>query len=259
MQKEVTLESPIVPQKRTAEYALKDKDTGKEVGHMTQVVAKVLEDGEELCKIDVRTEMFDGDVMEESSLLTMGKAAHYVSCYLTTKNKHRKTLMETMIQHKALKPVMDSSVPSLSVCPVQTPCLSCANTLNCTPPGAMGFLFEACPFTAVGKSNLRIRVTKEDYLLVEDVKFSKEKVRVPAGDFECYKMDMTPDATPMMNNAPMNIPGGVKSVAQEFMPSILRWYSAKPPHCLIKYEGFRCMGTPEKAVIAELVSIEEED
>jgi hypothetical protein len=121
----------------------------------------------------------------------------------------------------------------------------------------VNFFLEGGPFILKGKSNLRMMVTEEEFLQIEEVKFSKEKVNVPAGDSECYKMEVTPDATPMLRNVPISVPDGlIKTMTQQFMPSIYRWFLVEEPHYLVKYEGFRCMGTPEKPVIAELVNIE---
>lgn len=66
----------------------------------------------------------------------------------------------------------------------------------------------------------------------------KEPVRTPAGDFECYKIEMVPHL-------------GVLNVARSFYPKAFFWFTVSAPHFWVRYEGLENgPGTPE--VVMEL-------
>ena len=64
----------------------------------------------------------------------------------------------------------------------------------------------------------------------------KERVKTPAGDFDCYKVEMVPHL-------------GVLNVARYFFPKTFFWFSVAPPHFWVRYEGLENgPGTPEIAM-----------
>lgn len=68
----------------------------------------------------------------------------------------------------------------------------------------------------------------------------KEKVSVPPGDFDCYKMELRPDL------------GLLNFVITPFLPKTYLWFTVSKPHLWMKYEGLESgLGTPY--VIRELV------
>jgi hypothetical protein len=61
----------------------------------------------------------------------------------------------------------------------------------------------------------------------------RERVRTPAGEFDCYKIEMVPHL-------------GVLNVARYFYPKVYFWFTVAPPHFWVRYEGpENGPGTPE--------------
>ena len=52
----------------------------------------------------------------------------------------------------------------------------------------------------------------------------KEHVRTPAGEFDCYKVEMVPHL-------------GVLNVVRSFFPKTFFWFTVAPPHSWVRYEG----------------------
>jgi hypothetical protein len=52
----------------------------------------------------------------------------------------------------------------------------------------------------------------------------KERVKTPAGEFECYKLEVVPHV-------------GVLNVFRSFFPKAYFWFAVAPPHFWVKYEG----------------------
>jgi hypothetical protein len=74
-----------------------------------------------------------------------------------------------------------------------------------------------------------------------DVEFKmrgRERVRTPAGEFECFKLELVPHM-------------GILDIFRSFYPKAFFWFTADPPHFWVRYEGpENGRGTPE--VIMEL-------
>ncbi len=76
-----------------------------------------------------------------------------------------------------------------------------------------------------------------------------ETVTVPAGTFPCYRFKISVDLKSVM---PMS--GFVSMVASAFVQSLYFWFSQKPPHPFIKYQG--SVGPPgSPSIVMEAVSI----
>jgi len=68
----------------------------------------------------------------------------------------------------------------------------------------------------------------------------RERVETPAGAFECYKVEVVPDA-------------GFLNLFRLFFPKAFFWFTADPPHFWVRYEGPESgPGSPE--VVMELTS-----
>jgi hypothetical protein len=60
----------------------------------------------------------------------------------------------------------------------------------------------------------------------------REMVHTPAGDFECYKLEMVPHV-------------GMLDVFRKFFPKSHIWFTVAPPHFWVKYEGLENgLGSP---------------
>jgi hypothetical protein len=66
----------------------------------------------------------------------------------------------------------------------------------------------------------------------------RERVKTPAGEFECYKVELVPHV-------------GILNVFRAFYPKTFFWFTIAPPHRWVRYEGpENGRGTPE--VVMEL-------
>jgi hypothetical protein len=66
----------------------------------------------------------------------------------------------------------------------------------------------------------------------------KEHVKTPAGEFECYRIELIPNL-------------GVLNILHSFLPKAQFWFSASEPHFWVRYEGpENGPGTPE--IVMEL-------
>ena len=66
----------------------------------------------------------------------------------------------------------------------------------------------------------------------------KEHVKTPAGEFDCYKVEMIPHL-------------GLLNIVRSFFPRTFFWFTVAPPHFWVRYEGLENgPGTPE--IVMEL-------
>jgi hypothetical protein len=70
----------------------------------------------------------------------------------------------------------------------------------------------------------------------------RERVRTPAGDFECYKVELVPDL-------------GALNLLRFAAPKVYFWFTVDPPHFWVRYEGpENGRGTPD--IVVNLSSFE---
>jgi hypothetical protein len=70
----------------------------------------------------------------------------------------------------------------------------------------------------------------------------KERVRTPAGEFECYKIELVPQL-------------GALNLLRSFLPKAYFWFTLAPPHFWVRYEGpENGAGTPQ--IVMELKTYE---
>jgi hypothetical protein len=70
----------------------------------------------------------------------------------------------------------------------------------------------------------------------------KESVKTPAGEFECYKIELVPQL-------------GALNVLRSFLPKAYFWFTVAPPHFWVRYEGpENGAGTPQ--IVMELKTYE---
>ncbi len=78
-----------------------------------------------------------------------------------------------------------------------------------------------------------------------------EKIKVPAGEFECYKIELryAPDTIPIFKLLPSYF-------AEKLIPSYYLWVDKNAPHTMVRFQGkLEGMTSPEQA--QELVKIHE--
>jgi hypothetical protein len=80
----------------------------------------------------------------------------------------------------------------------------------------------------------------------------RERITVPAGEFDCYRVLMRPDVGSVYPDLPLM----VRAVARFFVPTNTLWITVDAPQILVKFAGV--MGPPRSPnVVARLVRISE--
>jgi hypothetical protein len=70
----------------------------------------------------------------------------------------------------------------------------------------------------------------------------KERVKTPAGEFDCYKIELVPRL-------------GALNLVRSFLPKTFFWFTVAPPHFWVRYQGFENgRGTPQ--IVMDLKSYE---
>jgi len=252
---DILAKTPTVPDGRILKYQIKNKDTGDIVAHHTQVVSRVTEEGQECYKVEVRTEGGGIGVLEETAVLGIADTLKLVSWHLVAHDNRGNKWMESSGKYADLKELLESSLTSVKRCAMQSPCLGCVNITNCTPPGMVNFCLEGLPLTPKSKGNVLIMLVEGKYLEIDTATSSKERVTVPAGDSECYKLESFPDLSCVLNNIPVHVPG-MAMMVKPLLATTHRWLSVEEPHYLVMFEGSICMAAAGERVIGELMSIE---
>ena len=236
---EIILGVPVVQDGEVTKYRLIGQESGQVSSYLTRVVNRIQVNGKECYRISAKTEYVKGEITEETSFLEISDILKPVSCHWTTKTKNGNVLLDT---------VMSYEDESLELPP------------NTAPPTGLVFSVRGGPF--VPKRKITVNLLMHTGQLAKfNIEVSKEKVTVPAGTFECYKVGWSPDPESMMSQMPgSKMPPGFGMVAQHFMPTVYRWYSREKPYHTVKFEGFYpplpCASAEQ--IIEELIGIESE-
>lgn len=211
---EIDLGVPTVQGRETTRYHLMGQDSKKVVGYVTQVIHRIQEEGEKCYRIHTSTEYIEGDSTEEISILALDEGPRPVSSHRVVKGKDGTILLESKQRFKA---------ESVELPP------------NPTFPGIDGlsFCLRGCIFVPKKKIEVNAMCMEATVLRMHG-SVSKDKVTVPAGVFECYKIEMVGE---LMETLGYKTPPGMGALMEHFMPSIRHWYSQEEPHYLVKYEG----------------------
>jgi len=234
---EIALGCPNVRDGEVTKYRLLAQDDGEIVGHITRSVQRTQDNGKEVYRVFSRTESVTGAVLEDSAVMEIANTLKPLSSQWITRNKNGNILMDARINHE------DDTV--------QLP-------LNSGTPAAITFNFRGGPFLPKEKIAFYTMV-----LGGQSFKFymetSREKVKVPAGNFDCYKLKLTGDADSMISQMPgKKMPPGMGMFAQHIIPTMYRWVTQDEPHYMVKFEGYYGPPFPvSDTVIEELISIEQ--
>ena len=135
----------------------------------------------------------------------------------------------------------------------------------CASTSSMGLYLREASFIPKSMVSLNIMMMDQTFKINVTTAKEKELITVPAGTFECHKVELTPDVGSMMDqlSTGFHFPPGFYTIAQKlvsrFMPSIINWYAVDSPHHSVKYEGVGYSSSAlsmGEAIIEELVSIE---
>ena len=96
-----------------------------------------------------------------------------------------------------------------------------ADTLE--PEGIAGIL-RFLPFDHLHSESIHL-FTNEPHLYEAKLELrGRERVKTPAGDYECYKLELVPQL-------------GALNVFRTFLPKAYFWFTVAPPHFWVRYEG----------------------
>jgi hypothetical protein len=162
--------------------------------------------------------------VEETTILEIREALFPISYQRTAKDKNGKVLSDAKLIYEG-EPLELNSVPQGAIA-------------FCTRGGP--FILKGGHFAPKSKTTLSLMPGEKRNSLKISLEFSKEKVKVPAGTFDCYKAEVTIDPDSMMSMMPpgFKVPPGVLNLMKQFMPPINRWFSQEEPHYPVKSEGF---------------------
>jgi hypothetical protein len=109
-----------------------------------------------------------------------------------------------------------------------------ADTL--TPEGIAGIL-RFLPFDHWRPERMHLFSNEPRMYEVKLVMKDQEAVKTPAGEFNCYKIELVPDL-------------GALNMFRTFLPKAYFWFTVKPPHFWVRYEGpENGAGTPQIAMV----------
>ncbi|MDY6966033.1 MAG: hypothetical protein SVM80_08725 [Halobacteriota archaeon] len=238
---EIILKTPLIPDGETMKFRIIKQETDEVIGYRTHLVNRISEDGKDYYKVHLKTESIDGEVTEETSFMEMAEILKPISRHTITKREDGKMRSDVKINYEGM------DMPS-----------NC-----CASPGAMSLYLRGGPFDPKSKVSLNIIMMDRTFKLNATTAKGKETITVPAGTFECYKVEWTPDIGSLMDQLPagFNFPQAFYSLAERlasrFIPSVFYWYSTKAPHCPIRYEGVEPSSfSTGEPIIEELIGIE---
>ena len=241
---EIVLKAPLVSDGESLKYSIKKQEGGELLGQRTYSINKVIGGGKECYKVFVKTESNNQELREtidETSIIEISDVLTPISRHMITTVKDGKVIYDTFSNYEEFeKPI------------------NCCASLS-----TVGLSLRDCPFTP--KSNISINVMMVDRFFKVNATVAKEKevIKVPAGTFECHKVELVPDIASLLEQLPtgFNFPQAFYTLAQKlasrFMPSVHFWYSTKDPCIPIKYEGVEPLSSSVgEPIIEELLSIE---
>ena len=234
------LRVPAIPDGELTRYRLLGVDSNQISATFGQAISKYQENGKQYYKVHTTTEYIQGDVAEDISTLEVAEFLKPISSRRLVKK------CDGTILTKLFMRFPDSSPK---------------DPLNPILPGVQGvcFCLRGCTFT---QNKFTINsMAMEGYPFRQRVTISKEKVTVPAGEFNCYKVDVFADNMDVMGIKP---PPGMGGMIERLIPSNRYWYSVESPHHMVKFQGFamsaaatiRTQAIVGEEAVGELLSIE---
>ena len=236
--REIALEVPTVTDGEVTKYRLIEQTSGDICGYVTRRVDRT-ENGQGACySVSTQTESVDGKVSEETTILGVTEVLKPLSSQWIAKSNSGKVLMDARM-------IYDNGTSEFP--------------LNSHPMTAAEFSLRGGPFILNARIPINVLVLGGQSFKWH-IETSKEKVIVPAGTFECYKVKYIMDTDSILSQMPgVKMPPGFGTFAQHLMPTFCRWYSQEEPHYSVKFEGFYPPPCPvNELVFEELVSVGEE-
>ena len=240
-QEELSLRVLDIVDGETTRYHLLGQQSQKVSAYLTQVVSKFEEEGRECYKLHTKTQYIEGDMTEETSTLETAGSLRPLCSHRIAKSKSGAVLLDSTL----LFDDATLDVPS-----------------NAVLPGVDGLSFCLRGCTFVPKKKIAVSaMCIEGTVLRLHGPISTEKVTVPAGTFDCYKVELVGD---VMDTMGYKMPPGMGGLVEHFLPTNHYWFSQKEPHYLVKLEGIALSSTgavhklpsENEHTIQELLSIE---
>ena len=127
---------------------------------------------------------------------------------------------------------------------------------------ASSFSFRGGPFVPKSKVSFGVVTYPSGKCVKIYGEIDQETVTVPAGTFECFRVDVTPDFESIMEQMmppAFKPPPGMELFMKSMMPPTIRWFAQSLPHYLVKAEGGVISPAPflkQDPIIEELVSVQ---
>ncbi|MDY6834134.1 MAG: hypothetical protein SVY53_04965 [Chloroflexota bacterium] len=240
---ETIMQVPQVPDGETSTYRLLMGE-GEEnpVGSQKRVVSRLREGNNELFQLYSVTDYGDLGSLEETAIFEIIDILKPVSlnrCVIGKSGRVIRRSLETYDDRQwdgFKNPSMASS--------------------------ASTFSFRGGPFVPKSKVSFGVVTYPSGRCVKIYGEISQETVTVPAGKFECFRVDVTPDFESIMEQMmppAFKPPPGIELFMKSMMPPTIRWFAQSLPHYLVKAEGGVISPAPflkQDPIIEELVSIQ---
>ena len=234
------LRVPVIPDGELTRYRLLGAESNEISATFNQAISKCQENGKQYYNVHTTTEYVQGDVAEDISTLEVAEFLKPISSHRLVKKSDGTILTKLFMRFQNSSP---------------------KDPLNPILPGVQGvcFCLRGCTFT---QNKFTINsMSMEGTPFRQRVTISKEKVTVPAGEFNCYKADVFADNMDVMG---IKLPPGMGGMIERLIPSNRYWYSVESPHYMVKFQGFtmsaaatiRSQAIIGEEAVGELLSIE---
>ncbi|MDY6834132.1 MAG: hypothetical protein SVY53_04955 [Chloroflexota bacterium] len=226
---EIIMNVPDIADGETLKYRLTDSKGKTDYGHQTQVVTRFQETGKDFYKVYSLTEYPDKGTLEETAIYEVKDHLKPISFQKVTKSRSGKVLVNT-----------DESYSHYHEEGIEIPVNSMTQSVTSTFALRGGPFKPNVPFGEKSRTTFYCLFPPGGRLLKMYGETTKEKIKVPAGTFDCFKLQWSLDIESMLENMMppgFEAPPGFETFGSNFMPPMIRWFSQKEPHYMVKSEG----------------------
>jgi len=101
-------------------------------------------------------------------------------------------------------------------------------------PSHISFYMRGIPFRVGHRTDYYCRMSDSQTFKVYVKVVDEERIDVPAGIFDCYRVKCWPDIETYLN---LNLGRVLVKLAEPLTPKWESWFAKKPPHCLVRSRG----------------------
>lgn len=101
---------------------------------------------------------------------------------------------------------------------------------NAVQPFSLPLAIRAIDYTPGEKYEIYLWVAQKTVFAMDLIVKGEEKVTVPAGTFDCHRLEIVPDVVDLLGPI-------IGFFAKRFVPKVTIWVDKQAPHRLVKYRG----------------------